>query len=137
MRKPNAKRNRFQIVTIFFTFFFSIFLRHYVTYVPAGFGKVLLALFFGCHRRIQRGERGSDPPENHKKLGFLAKQYWSRSPEKSQSYQASNQYWAVIGPLASGITFSIRAWFVFKELYFRKDIQKHHTRYFKDAEGFI
>ena len=42
VRKPNAKQNRFQIVTIFFlTFFFSIFLRHYVTYVPAGFGKVL------------------------------------------------------------------------------------------------
>ena len=32
MRKPNAKQNRFQI-------FFSIFLRRYVTYVPAGFGK--------------------------------------------------------------------------------------------------
>ena len=28
VRKPNAKQNRFQIVTIFFTFFFSIFLRH-------------------------------------------------------------------------------------------------------------
>ena len=27
-RKPNAKQNHFQIVTIFFTFFFSIFLRH-------------------------------------------------------------------------------------------------------------
>ena len=38
VRKLNAKQNRFQIVTIFFTFFFSIFLRHYVTYVPAGFG---------------------------------------------------------------------------------------------------
>ena len=28
VRKPNAKQNRFQIVTIFFTLFFSIFLRH-------------------------------------------------------------------------------------------------------------
>ena len=58
VRKPNAKQNRFQIVTIVFTFFFSIFLRHYVTYVPAGFGKVLLALILGCHGRIQRGGQG-------------------------------------------------------------------------------
>ena len=62
VRKPNAKQNRFQIVTICFTFFFSIFLRLYVTYVPAGFGKVLLALILGCHGRIQRGDRGSRPP---------------------------------------------------------------------------
>ena len=44
VRKPNANKNRFQIVTIFcffFAFFFSIYLRHNVTYVPAGFGKVL------------------------------------------------------------------------------------------------
>ena len=63
VRKPNAKQNGFQIVTIFFfTFFFSIFLRHYVAYVSAGFGKVLLALILGCHGRIQRGDRGSGPP---------------------------------------------------------------------------
>ena len=62
VRKPHAKQNRFQIVTILFTFFFSIFLRHYVTYVPAGFGKVLLALILGCHGRIQRGRVGSRPP---------------------------------------------------------------------------
>ena len=41
VRKSNAKQNRFQRVTILLTYFFSIFLRHYVTYVPAGFGKVL------------------------------------------------------------------------------------------------
>ena len=45
----------------FFTFFFSIFLRHYVAYVSAGFGKVLLALILGCHGRIQRGAGGPDP----------------------------------------------------------------------------
>ena len=76
VRKPHAKQNRFQIVTILFTFFFSIFLRHYVTYiyVPAGFGKVLLALILGCHGRIQRGRAGvrTPPPlKNHEKLGFL------------------------------------------------------------------
>ena len=53
VRKPNAKQNRFQIVTsFFFIFFFSIFLRHYVTFVPAGFGKVLLALILDWHGRI-------------------------------------------------------------------------------------
>ena len=127
VRKPNTrpKQNRFQIVTIFYTFFFSIFLRHYVTYVPAGFGKVLLVLIIGCHGRIQRGDRGSGPPpplKNHKNR--VSKQYWSGSPEKSLSYQASIQCWANIGPPASDITFGIRAWLYFKELYFRKDIHK-------------
>ena len=58
MRKPNAKQNRY----------------HYVTYVPPGYGKVLLALILGCHGRIQRGDRVSGPPPltNHKKLGFLS-----------------------------------------------------------------
>ena len=121
VRKPNAKQNRFQIVTIFFTFFFSIFLRHYVTYVPAGFGKVLLALILGCNGRIKRGNRGSGPPETSQKIR-VSKQYWSRSLEKSQSYQASIQCWAIIGPPASDITFWIRAWLYIKELYFRKDI---------------
>ena len=80
VRIPNAKQNRFKIVTIFFTFFFSIFLRHYVTYVPAGFCKVLLALILGCHGQIQRGggTGGPDPPlKNHKNR--VSKQYWSRS----------------------------------------------------------
>ena len=39
VRKPNAKQNRFQIVTIFFTFYLSIFLGHHVTYVPAGLAE--------------------------------------------------------------------------------------------------
>ena len=66
VRKPNAKQNHFRIVTIFFTFFFSIFFRHYVTYVPAGFGKVLLALILGCHGWIQRGPGVRTHLKNHK-----------------------------------------------------------------------
>ena len=103
VRKPNAKQSRFQRVTIFFLlFFFSIFLSNYVTYVPAGFGKVLLALILGCHGRIQRGTGGPDPPPPPEKSqkSRVSKQYWSRSPEKSQSYQASIQCWAIIGPPA-------------------------------------
>ena len=92
VRKLNAKQNRFQIVTIFKTFSFSIFLRHYVTFVPAGFGKVLIALILGCHGRIQRGGRGSGPPP-------------PPPPEKSQKI---------------GLAFCIRAWLYFKELYFLK-----------------
>ena len=120
LRKPHAKQNRFQIVTILFTFFFSIFLTHYVTYVPVGFGKVLLALILGCHGRIQRGRAGvrtPPPPEKSRKIR-VSKQYRSRSPEKSQSYQASIQCWAIIGPPPSDITFWIRAWLYFKEMYF-------------------
>ena len=70
VRKPNAKQNRFLIVMIFFTFFFSIFLRHYVTYVPVGIGKVLLALILGCHDSWadpEGGAGGPDPPEKSQK----------------------------------------------------------------------
>ena len=107
---------------------------------PQVLGKVLLALILGCHGRIQRGTGGPEPPEKSQQIR-ISKQYWSRSPEKSQSYQASIQCWAIIGPPASDITFWIREWLLFKELYFRKDIHKRlfnqYTRYFKDAEGFI
>ena len=94
MRKPNAKQNRFQIVMIFFTFFFSIFLRHYVTYVPAGYGKVLLALILGCHGRIQRGDRVSGPPPltNHKKLGFLS----NTGPDLLKNHKLPSQH-SVLG----------------------------------------
>ena len=117
--KPNAKQNCFQIVTFFFfTFFFSIFLRHNATHVPAGFGKVLLALILGCP------DPPPPPPEKSQKLR-VSKQYWSRSPEKSQSYKASIQCWAIIGPPAKRHSiFWIRAWLYSKELYFRKDIYK-------------
>ena len=98
VRKPNAKQNRFQIVTICFTFFFSIFLRRYVTYVPAGFGKVLLALILGCHGRIQRGDRGSRPPpplKNHKKLGYLS----NTGPDLLKNHKATKPAFNV-GPLS-------------------------------------
>ena len=104
VRKPNAKQNRFQIVTIFFfTFSSAYFLDEHVTYVPSGFGKVLLVMILGCHGRIQRGDRGSGPPPppHEKSQKFrVSKQHWSISPEKSQNYQASIQCWAIIGPPA-------------------------------------
>ena len=84
----------------FFTFFFSIFLRHYVTYVPAGFGKVLLkALILGCHGRIQRGDRGSGPPpplKNHKNLGFLG----NTGPDLLKNHKATKPAFNV-GPLSA------------------------------------
>ena len=42
------------------------------------------------------GTGGLDPHEKSQKLR-VSKQYWSRSPEKSQIYQASIQCWAIIG----------------------------------------
>ena len=107
VKKPNAKQNRFQIVTIFLLCS-SAFLRHFVTYIV-------------CYRRFWQSTFGIDPWLSKNRV---SKQYWSRSPEKSQSYQASFQFRAIIGPPASDITFWIRAWLLFKELYFRKDIHK-------------
>ena len=115
LRKPNAKQNRFQIVTIFLLFSSAYFLDIMSLMFPAGFGKLLLALILGCHGRIQSGGQGSGLPGKSQKIR-VSKQYWSRSPEKSQSYKASIQCWAIIW---------IRAWLYFKELYFRKDIHKH------------
>ena len=89
VRKPNAKQNRFQILTIFFTFFFSIFLRHYVTYVPAGFGKVLLALILGCHGP-------HSPLKNHKKIGFLS----NTGPDLLKNHKATKPAFNV-GPLSA------------------------------------
>ena len=42
------------------------------------------------------GDRGPDPSpvKNHKNI--VSYQFWSRSPEKSQSYIASIQCWAII-----------------------------------------
>ena len=43
------------------------------------------------------GDRWSDLPSGKTQKYRLSKQYWSGSPEKSQSYQASIQCWAIIG----------------------------------------
>ena len=54
------------------------------------------------HGRIQRGDRRLGPPpplKNHKNIGFLSKT-GPDSPEKSQSFQASIQCWAIIGAQA-------------------------------------
>ena len=52
------------------------------------------------HARIQRMGTGVRTPslKYHKNIGFLSKT--GPDPEKSQSYQASIQYWANIGPPA-------------------------------------
>ena len=97
VRKPNAKQNRFQIVTIFFYFFFSLFLRRYVTYVPAGFGKVLLVLILGCHERIQSGgQEVRTPWKNHKNLGFLG----NTGPDLLKNHKATKPAFNV-GPLSA------------------------------------
>ena len=50
------------------------------------------------YKRVQGGGQGSGPPpplENHKNIGFLSNT--GQDPEKSQSYQARIQSWAIIG----------------------------------------
>ena len=66
--------------------------------------------------RIQRGDRGPDPLENHKKIVF--KQFWSPYDPlkivKLPSHQASFQFWAIIGTPAkrhlNGVSLADRRW---------------------------
>ena len=63
------------------------------------------------HVRIQRETGGPDPPfKNHKNIGFLSNT--GPDPLKSQSYKASIQCWAIIGPPAkrnlNGVTLAGR-----------------------------
>ena len=55
-----------------------------------------------CHMGGSRRGRGSGPTpltlNNHKNIGFLSNT--GPNPLKSQSYEASTQYWAIIGPPA-------------------------------------
>ena len=99
VRKPNAKLNRFQIVTILFYFF----LQH--------ISKTLCHL---CSRRFwqstftcstdpwlswadpEAGQGVRTPLKNHKNR--VSKQYWSRSPEKN--YKATKPAFSV-GPLSA------------------------------------
>ena len=93
MRKPNAKQNRFQIVTIFFTFFFSIFHRHYVTYVPAGFSTDPWLSWADS----EGGTGGPDPPEkSKKKIGFLS----NTGQDLPKNHQATKPAFNV-GPLSA------------------------------------
>ena len=115
VRKPNAKQNRFQIVTIFCYFFLQHISKTLCHLCSRRFWQITLSTDPWLSWADPEGGQGVRTPlKNHKKLGFL-KQYWSRSHEKSQSYQASIQCLAIIGPPASGITFWIRAWLYFKE----------------------
>ena len=78
-------------------FFFSIFLRHYVTYVPAGFGKLPLALILGCYGWIQTGGQGvRTHRKNHKNLGFLS----NTGPDLPKIHKATKQALNV-GPLSA------------------------------------
>ena len=65
--------------------------------------KCILSYSLSAHGRIQtgggQGVRTPPPPKKSQKYRFSL-QYWSGSPEKSQSYQASNKCWAIICPPA-------------------------------------
>ena len=51
--------------------------------------------------RGSRGETGGPNPLPKQSQSYrVSKQYWSESPEKSQSYQASIQCLTIIGPPA-------------------------------------
>ena len=61
---------------------------HHVTYVSAGFDKVLLALVLGCYGLVQRGTGGPDHSpsrKNHKNLGFLS----NADPDPLKNHKAT------------------------------------------------
>ena len=99
VRKPNAKQNRFQIVTIFVYFF----LQH-----------ISQTLCHLCSRRFWQSTFSTDPwlswvdPEGGQGVrtpppplkitkNRVSKQYWSRSPEKSQATKPAFN----VGPLSA------------------------------------
>ena len=59
-------------------------------------------------------------------------QYWSGSPEKSQSYQASIQCWAIIGPPGkchlNGISLAGRLWPAFSGTLYLDPLSPHHLK---------
>ena len=104
VRKPNAKQNRFQEVTIsFLLFFFSIFLRHYVT-CSLRFWQSTLSTDPWLSWADPEGGQGvrTPPPLKSQKIGFLS----NTGPDllKITSYQASIQCWAIIGPPAKRVS---------------------------------
>ena len=125
VRKPNAKQNRFHRSRFVKLFSSAYFLDVMSPMFPHVWQSTFSTDPWLSWADPERGQGVQTPLKNHKK-NRISKQYWSRSPEKSQSYQASIQCWAIIGPPASDcdITFWIREWLYFKELYFRKDIHK-------------
>ena len=52
------------------------------------------------------GTGGLDPPENHKNIGFPSN--IDLDPLKPQCYQASIQWWAIIGTPANVISMAFR-----------------------------
>ena len=114
MKKPNAKQNRFQIVTIFFLLFSSAY---FLDIMSPMFPQVL-ANTFGTDPWLswadpERGTGGPDPSEKLQKFR-VSKQHLSRSPEKPHSYKASIQCLANIGPPAkrhlNGVSLAGRLW---------------------------
>ena len=68
-------------------------------------------IFAGQHGWIQRGGGGGQgvrttPLKNHKNIGFPSN--IDPDPLKSQSYQASIQWWAIIGTQAKGVSLAGR-----------------------------
>ena len=65
------------------------------TYILIKTANIPSIYLLAHHGRIQRGDRGSGPHplKNHINIGFP-------STPKSQNYQASIQWWAIIGTLA-------------------------------------
>ena len=75
-----------------------------------------LIFYFFPHAQIQRGEGTGDPdPPPWKNTKYrVSYQYRSGSPNKSQSYKASIQCWAIVGPPAkrhlNGVSLAGRRW---------------------------
>ena len=94
-----AKQNRLQIVTIVLLFSSAYFLDMIMspTFLQVWQSTFSTDPWLSWANPEGGGTGGPDPPWKSHKFR-VSKQYWSRSPEKSQSYEASIQCWAIIGP---------------------------------------
>ena len=78
-----------------------------ITIIDPGM-KEVIRKYSTCYISLMRRSRGvtggldpppPPPPEKSQKY-WVAKQYWSVTPDNLQSYQASIQSWPIIGPPA-------------------------------------
>ena len=79
-------------------------------YSSTHFYSNTMTLRYSGHGQIQREGQGVRTPLEKSQKYRVSWQYWSRSPEKSQSYQTCIQFLAIIGTPAKRHSMAFRWW---------------------------